>query len=113
MKIFFILFLVTVSTATKPAFSANHWHGSTVRTVYPLSDGDFILILNNDNANCTSPETPHYYYVRAGQNSMTVDGVDKLYASVLTAAAANIPISINFSDSTSSCFINRMQVQFQ
>lgn len=108
-KIFAVMALLSVTSA---AFSATVWHGSTVKSVYPQSDGSLILIFNTDSAACTSASSPNYYYVTVGQNGVTEQGSNKIYAAALSAGHAGNSISFAFDDSTSNCYINRFLVDF-
>jgi hypothetical protein len=84
---------------------------STLTSVYPLSDGSFILNFTNDTSTCSSPNTPKYFYVTAGQNGVTADGVKAMLATALTAFSLGKTLAIAFDDATTFCYINRFSVQ--
>jgi hypothetical protein len=85
---------------------------STLTSVYPLSDGSFILNFTNDaSTTCTSPNTPKYFYVMPGQNGVTVDGAKAMLATALTAFAMGKSVSASYDDATIFCYINRFSIQ--
>lgn len=91
---------------------AGTWHNSTIKSVYPLADGNFILTLEGDSQQCTSTNSPDYYYVEVGENSITAEGVDIIYSAALTAAVSGKSVDIYFDESTPKCHINRIRVLF-
>lgn len=98
--------------ASTTGFAADVWITSKIKAVYPLGDGNFVLMFNDSPAACTNTGTPKYLYVTANQNGVTEEGSKKMYAAALTAAASGKDVSALFSDSTSSCYINRLSVVF-
>jgi hypothetical protein len=101
---------IAISLSSFSAFADNVWLHSTIKRVYPLADGSFVLIFNDPSPHCTSVDS--YHRVKADSNGMTAEGVKNLLAASLTAATAQKPVSINFETNTGSCFVNRMQVVF-
>ena len=97
---------------TSNALAANIWHASTIKRIYPLSDGSFVLTFTIDAPTCPNTNTHKYHYVAAGQNGVTVDGQDKMYALAIAAATSGSAVSFNFDDSGASCYINRMYVLY-
>lgn len=67
-------------------------------------------MMNADHANCVAP-APKYHYVTVGQNGVTQDGANKMYAVILMAKAMDRPISIVCSNSTTNCYINRLTLE--
>jgi hypothetical protein len=100
--------LMTVLATRVDAVEA--WHTSTVRQVYPLAEGAFVLTFATESASCTSASSPKYYYVAAGQNGVTADGLRNMLAVALTAFAMGRPVSIAFESATSACYINRLSI---
>ena len=94
------------------AWAAQTWHVSTIRSVYPLANGTFILTFTTDSPHCTNANSPHYYLVAAGSGGVTADAARNMYALALTAAASSRSVTINFESSSTSCYINRMAVNF-
>lgn len=94
-----------------PASAAPAWIQSTVKFVYPLGDGSFVLGFVNDAGTCTSTNSPKYFYVVAGQNGVTADGLKAMLATALTAFSTGSTLSASFDDATSSCYINRFSMQ--
>ena len=89
---------------------AEAFHQSTIKILYPLADGAFVLVFNSDSPSCTAPGSPDYYYVVAGQNGVNVDGSKKLYAAATLGFPMNKPVAIVFDSTTASCYINRISV---
>jgi hypothetical protein len=96
---------------TGTALAANAYHGAQLKSVYPLSDGSFVLVFMTDTAACSSTNSPKYFYVTAGQNGVTADGVKNMLAAALTAFALEKLVYIAFDDATPSCYINRLSVE--
>ena len=106
------LALLLLLTFSNTAISAEVWLSSKVKSVYPLSNGDFIILFQENSPACTSSEPSHYYYVSVGQNGVTLEGSKKIYSAALTAGASGKSLVIAFDDSTANCFINRASVHF-
>lgn len=87
------------------------WHTSTIRTVYPLAEGGFVLIFTTDSPACPAV-SPKYHFVMLNQNGMTAAGLKNLYAGALTAAAAAKEVSIYFDPTSTECYVNRMIINF-
>ncbi len=90
--------------------AAEIWHTSTIRVIYPLADGSFILVFNANSVSCSSASNPHYYYATVGQNGLTAEGSKKMYALATLAFATNKPISFAFDNATPNCYINRLHI---
>ena len=91
---------------------AGTWHNSTIKSVYPLANGNFILTLAEDSQQCASTNTPHYYYVEVGEHSITAEAALKIYSAALTAAASGKSVDFYFDESSPKCNINRVRVLF-
>src|SRR5689334_3963288 len=102
-----MLALFFLATTSLNAHATERYHVSTVKFVYPLGTGEFIIGFDVDTAQCSSDQTPKYMYVAAGQNGVTAEGAPKIYAAVLTAFAMGKRLYIAFDDSTPACYINR------
>ena len=109
MKKIFCALMLFVSSAS---MSADQWHVTEIKSVYPLSDGAFIVRFEVDHSACTSPEATDYYYVRVGENDVTQEALDKMYVALLSAGMAGKTVEVNFDDSTPYCYINRLLVNF-
>ncbi len=91
--------------------AAEVWHTSTIKTVYPLASGGFVLIFNADSPACPHPNAVgKYHYVVPSQNDMTVEGAKKLYAAALLALAMDRAVTIAFEGSSAECYVNRLSV---
>lgn len=90
------------------AQAAEVWHTASIRSVYPLSDGSFVLTFETNAPACSNPNPYKYHHITPTQNGMTEEGAKKVYAAALVAKAASLPVQINFDDSTNLCYVNRM-----
>ncbi|ABD82270.1 hypothetical protein [Saccharophagus degradans] len=93
-------------------FAENKWHQSTIKTIYPLANGDFVLIFNTDSLLCPVDNTGKYHYVRVGQNDVTSEGARNMLSVALAAAAMGKEVDINFDITDERCFINRLFITF-
>src|SRR5215510_11362615 len=85
-------------------------HTSTLKQVYPLANGDFVLTFDTDTSQCLGAGSPKYFYVSVGQASMTAEGSKKLYAAALVALAGRQSVTFVFDDTTAQCYVNRLTV---
>jgi len=92
------------------AIAASTTVTSTLKSVYPLSDGSFVLIFTNDASTCVN-STPKYFYITPGQNGVSVDGAKAMLATSLSAFALGASVTLNFDDSTAFCYGNRLYIQ--
>jgi hypothetical protein len=90
--------------------AAESWASGTLKSVYPLSNGSFVVIFFTSPAACTNANNPRYLLVSAGENGVTAEGVKAMLATSLAAFVAGKQIQLAFDDSTSSCYINRMAI---
>ena len=104
---FFLFFIASLFSIS--AFAAT-WHSSYIRTIYPLANGNFVLIPETPNTQCSGIASNQYFYVQVGINGITEKGIDKIYAAVLAAHIAKKRVSYNFNEASSSCDINRLFV---
>lgn len=88
------------------AYASNVLHTSTVKSVYQLADGRFVLIFDADSSLCTNASSPKFYYLGAGYNGMTVEAAKNAYALALIAYAMGKRLQIKFDDASSGCYIN-------
>ena len=96
--------------AMSSAGAAELWVDEYLLSVYPLSDGNFILSFQTAPTQCTSTANPKYFHVYAGQNGVTAEGVKAMLAASLTALASGKRVQAAFDDSTSNCFVNRIRI---
>ena len=99
--------------ACLPLFSASAqateaYLQSTIKVVYPLSEGSFVLKFNQGNSLCLATQNPQYFYVTVGQNGVTAEGSKNILATALAAYATASVVSIAFDTATTSCYINRL-----
>jgi len=92
------------------ASAVEGWATDTIRYVYPLSTGNFVIALNSNPAICPAVGDPKYFYVVAGENGVTADGVKAMLASALAAMAMGKQLQIAFDNSTTYCYVNRFVV---
>lgn len=102
--------LCFVSTTTIAA--NNKVHTSTIKSVYSVADGKYVLVLNEDHDQCTNGNSPKYYYVDVGKNAMTEKGADRIYSAALLAAASQKSVTFHFDADAYQCDINALRVDF-
>ncbi len=106
-----LLLLVSLMLLSAEAFSEPYWFTSRIESVYPLANGDFVLIFSEDDPYCTA--SGDYHYVSLGVNGITAEGLKNIYSAALTAAAAGKKVTINADMiDGSSCYINRLLAYF-
>lgn len=112
MKIRAAYFLIILGAFSRPAFTEEISLTATIKSIYTLAGGGIRLQLDNDSSSCTSTTSPDYYTVEVGANSVTTEGLNKIYSNVLAAAATGKSVNIYFDDGTPSCYVNRIKVNF-
>jgi hypothetical protein len=110
MKRYSRILLACIGLSASAVANAESWLTSTIKRVYPLGDGSFVLIMTIDAADCAGTPGNKYHYVRPGVYGVTSDGVRAMLATALTAFASGKTVSIAFDQSSSSCDINRLTV---
>lgn len=100
-----ILLFVGIAQAATPT-----WFTGTVKSVYPLADGRYVIIFNEDSPSCDGTPGNKYHYVGIGENGVTADAAKYYFSTALTALTTGKPLSINFDADSSGCFINRMYI---
>ena len=109
---FVLLAGVLSSIFSASVFASPTWHTSTIKQIYPLSDGGVVLIFNSDSASCTNGNSPKYYSLSISENGVSDAGFKNIYSIALVAAASAKQVTINFESNTSACYINRLLVNF-
>ena len=105
-----ILAGICLAAFSSASLAVETWHTSTLKYVYVLADGGFVLIFDTSPSTCTSTATDKYFYVIPTQNGMTVEGAKKIYAAALMAMATDKAMQVAFDNATSNCYINRGMV---
>lgn len=95
-----------------PAFSAEVWWTSKIKSIYPISDGTVVLRLDQDSSSCTNSNNPKYYHIQVGQGGVTEAGLDRILSTLLVAATSQMDVEMVFDTSTSACYINRVRINF-
>ena len=112
MKTAVTMMLLPAVLAISTASAAPTWHTSTINAVYPQANGEVVIVFNEDAPTCTNASRPKYHYVRVGENGMTQEGVKMIMSAALSAAALGKPVTINFDNASTGCFVNRLWVSF-
>lgn len=106
-----ILILVIGWIVASPSQAlTSKWFTSEIKTIYPLSTGDFVLIFKQESLNCTNGSK--YHYVREGNNGVTREGVKSMLSTALVAASTGKEVTISFDTDSQYCSINRLYVSF-
>lgn len=92
-------------------FATERYHSGTLKFVYPIANGDFVIGFDIDPSTCTAAGSPKYLYVSVGQNGVTATGSAKLFAAAMAAFLAHSTVAAAFDDATSNCYVNRFSVQ--
>ncbi len=111
MKTIQLCMAALLMLAASLTFATERYHVSTLKFVYPLSNGDFVLGFDSDPSTCSSASSPKYIYVSVGQNGVTSTGSAKLFAAAMTALVTRQSVAAAFDDATSNCYVNRFSVQ--
>jgi len=106
----FSMALLSTVLASLPVQAVERGHGSSVQYVYMQANGTFVIGFNSSDSYCGNINNPKYYYAAVGQNGVTAEGINKMYAAALTALVAKKTIYIVYDDATTSCYINRLQI---
>ncbi|MGH7926871.1 MAG: response regulator receiver protein [Candidatus Binatia bacterium] len=108
-SILFVHVLALIGVAMS-AESAAVWHTAYVKLIMAEGEGTVRLAFTSEHPSCTNGGSPKWYYIKVGENSVTADGVRAMHATALTAFALERQVMINFDDSTTGCYINRLQL---
>jgi hypothetical protein len=99
-----------LATGVAETNAAEGWHQDNVKTVYPMSNGDFVVTFVNSPAACLNGSNPKYLYVQVGSNGVTIDGAKSMLATALAAFVAGKKLTVVFDDTSTSCNVNRMTI---
>lgn len=91
--------------------SADMWYSGKLKMVYPLASGSFVLTFQTSPPECTN--SSHYFYTEVGQRSVTIEGSNKMYSLALVAASGDKKLTVNYDETSSNCYINRMYIDYQ
>ena len=108
-KTFLLIWLILIPVT---AISAEIDFNTTIKMIYPLSDGSIVLQFNDNSGACSNNNNPDFHYLTVGESGVTQAGLDIIYSAALTAATTQKTVRVYFDNSTSQCFINRMRVIF-
>jgi len=104
-----ITFFIILLTATN-GFCEYVWKPDmTIKRVQAQSTGGFI-IYGPVGADPLCAENGSLFYVEAGHNGQTVDGVKSNLAIVLTAFLNNKPIIFAYDNSNSYCYVGTVKM---
>jgi hypothetical protein len=96
---------------TGAAASADTWHTSRIENIYPLADGQVVVIFVDDAPACTGGTENKYHYITAGTFGVTAEGLRMMMATLLTAYAMDRRISVLFNEASPGCYINRLYIR--
>jgi|GEM_PF-2034934 len=94
------------------AQAADVWHTAQVKYVYPQANGDFVITFKTDSPQCSSTGNPKYHYVKKGINGVTQEGLLMMYSAAMNAGSYGKTLTINYSDASAECAINRLAVNY-
>jgi hypothetical protein len=93
------------------ANATEQWVTDNIRSVYPLSDGSFVITFVNPQPICTNTATNQYFWVSPSHNGVNADGAKAMLATALTAFVSGKKIDLAFEAATSDCFVNRLAIK--
>jgi hypothetical protein len=99
---------VVLAAGAAQANAAESWYQDTIKTIYPLPNGDFVVTFVNSPPACLNTSTPKYLHVQAGVYGVTSEGVKSMLATSLVAYVAGKRLTVVFDDTSTSCSVNRM-----
>lgn len=105
-----VILLFALSSSFAHAEIVSKWYSSKVKWIYPEANGNFIILFESSDPECTHADK--YYRVSVGQSSVTSEAAEKFYSLALTAAMTGRQLSVNFNTASTNCYINRMYVNF-
>ena len=91
--------------------NADTWHTSRIENVYPLADGQIVVIFVDDAPACTGGTENKYHYISAGTFGVTAEGARMMMATLLTAYAMDRRVSVLFNEASPACYINRLLIR--
>ena len=100
-----ILLLISINT-----YADQVWHESSIKIIYPQPTGGFVLTFETPAIGCTRLD--QYHFVSPGKNGVTQDGANNMLKVVLAAAESNKIVRVLYDNSSSSCHINRLLVNY-
>jgi hypothetical protein len=106
-KLFIFAFFTLLSVS---AYSAGVWHSSNIKTIYPLANGSVVVTFSTPSTNCSNPDG--YYYLSKDEGAVTQDGIDSMLSVLLVAASTGKIVNVYFNKDSSSCYINRLNIQY-
>ena len=107
---FAVLTLAVAIAPLAPAVASLVEHVSTIDSVYPLADGSFIIIFDDNATACPNTKSRKYHFVAVNQLGVTEDAAKQIYAAALLALAMDKQVRVYFDDSTTYCWIDRLRV---
>ncbi len=112
MRLLIKIALTLQLAAPLTAGAAERWQAPTLNSVYPLGNGDFVILFDAESQSyCTASQPRRYYHVVVGQNGVNTEGAKQLYAAALLAMTTRLTVTLAFDDSTRYCYVNRLSVQ--
>lgn len=101
-----------ISILSQSVYAEGRWHKSTIKRVYPIANGGFVITFVKDSSFCLAEGPEKFHYFRVGQNNMTKEGLDKMYDLAIASAALGKVVGIYFDDESLFCDVNRMYAEF-
>lgn len=94
--------------------NTNTWTQGGVSAIYLAAEDSVIIHLSGTQATaCTNNGNNSFYTIRAGQNFVTSTSLKSMHATALTAMALNLPITFNYDETTSGCYVSSLALYKQ
>ncbi len=102
--------ILILSLISSYAVADEVWFTGSIKKLYPLGYGAFVVIFKEQNAACKNEV--QYHYAVVNQNRVTKEGIQIMYSTLLMAATTGKKVNIAFDTSSTRCYINRLSVAF-
>src|SRR5262245_56345793 len=86
------------SLITLSAHAAEQTKVSTITDVYPMANGSFVISIADVPTQCTNTSTPKRLTVKVGENSITAEALQQIFAASLTAMTTDITVYVAYDD---------------
>ena len=103
-----VLLGTAVLSLATPVFAANVGHSAHLIRINSLGDGRVVLQFDVDNGACLDTNSPEGYYLAAGQNGITADGLKNIMATAMLTYSQGKMLSFYFDSSTAYCYVGQV-----
>ena len=87
-------------------------HSAKIAFVDTQKNGDIAIRFSSNSEQCSNGNNPKTHYIRVGKAGVNERAYRSLLTNLISAAYAGKTVHIVFDDSTSNCWISRVNVGF-